>query len=60
MGMNQREWDCLIEKIIAQFGEYKKVVRMRTGEAFKVPVRDILEKGLREQDLDQYPKWEEE
>ncbi len=49
----------LINRLVAQFGEFKKVVRSSTGEAFKVPTRDILEKGIREQDLDQYPKWEQ-
>jgi len=50
----------LVQKFIDQFGEFKKVVRMTTGEAFKVPTRDIIEKGIREQELDQYPKWEVE
>ncbi len=50
----------LIQELIARFGEFKKVVRMRTGVAYKVPTRDILVKGIREQDLDQYPKWVEE
>ncbi len=51
--------DELASRLVAQFGEFKKVVRMTTGEAFKVPTRDIIEKGIREQDLDQYPKWDE-
>lgn len=49
----------LIQELIARFGEFKKVVRMRTGVAYKVPTRDILEKGIREQDLDRYPLWED-
>ena len=49
----------LIQELIARFGEFKKVVRMRTGVAYKVPTRDILEKGIREKDLDQYPLWED-
>ncbi len=48
-----------VNRMIAEFGEFKKVVRITTGEAFKVPTRDIIEKGVREQDLDQYPRWEE-
>lgn len=58
-----REWTCsdahheeLVNRLVAQFGEFKKIVRMATGEAFKVPTRDIIEKGIREQDLDQYPR----
>jgi len=34
------------------------VVRQSTGIAYKVPIRDIIERGIREQDLDQYPLWE--
>lgn len=41
-----------------RFGPYKKIVRLSTGEAFKVPVVDIIERGIKEQDLDKYPKWE--
>ncbi|MBA7578256.1 hypothetical protein ES708_20118 [subsurface metagenome] len=49
----------LVSRLIARFGEFKKVVSQSTGVAYKVPIRDIIEKGIREQDLDQYPLWEE-
>lgn len=49
--------DELIKRLIEKWGEFRMVVRMKTGEAFKVPTRDILEKGVREQDLDRYPVW---
>ncbi|MDD5701384.1 MAG: hypothetical protein PHU23_04960 [Dehalococcoidales bacterium] len=42
-----------------RFGEFKKIVRISTGEAFKVPMKDIIEKGICEQDLDKYPRWED-
>ncbi len=48
----------LVKRLIARFGEFKKVVRQSTGIAYKVPIRDIIERGIREQDLDQYPLWE--
>jgi len=54
--------DChkeLVRRLIAEFGEFKKVVRAGTGIAYRVPTRDILEKGLREGDLDRYPIWED-
>lgn len=61
-----REYTCsdecheeFVRRLIADFGEFKKVVRAATGVAYRVPTRDIIEKGLREQDLDQYPLWEE-
>lgn len=49
----------LANRLIARFSEFKKVVRQSTGIAYKVPTRDILEKGIREQDLDRYPIWKE-
>jgi len=42
-----------------EFGAYKKVVRLTTGETFLVPIRDIVEKGVNEQDLDSYPRLKE-
>ncbi len=56
---SQKCHDELVSNLIARFGEFKKVVRAPTGVAYKVPTRDILEKGIREQDLDRYPLWEE-
>ncbi|MBA7709036.1 hypothetical protein ES703_117943 [subsurface metagenome] len=53
------EGNLMMESLIAQFGEFKKVARMSTGVAYKVPTRDIIEKGILEQELDQYPKWED-
>lgn len=49
----------LVRRLLAEFGEFKKVVRMSTGIAYKVPTRDIIERGIREEELDQYPLWEE-
>lgn len=51
--------DELVRRLIEKYGEFKLVVRASTGEAFKVPTRDIIEKGIQEQELDQYPKWED-
>jgi len=50
----------LIVQLVNIFGEYKKVVDAVTGKAYKVPTRDILEKGLRHADLPKYPEWREE
>ena len=47
--------DELVSRLLLKYGEFKIVVRMSTGESFKVPTRDIIEKGIREKDLDQYP-----
>ncbi len=47
----------LIQKMEAQFGLYKKVVDMETGITFRVPIRDIIVKGLKQQELHKYPEW---
>ncbi len=57
---SQKCHDELVSTLIARFGEFKKVIRARTGVAYKVHTRDIVEKGISEQNLDQYPRWEEE
>lgn len=46
----------MVNRLITKIGEFKIVVRTSTGEAFKVPTRAIIEKGIREQELDRYPK----
>lgn len=51
--------EILILKLERKFGKFKKVVRSSTGVAYRVPLREIAEKGLREQDLDRYPVWKE-
>lgn len=37
--------------------DFIKVVRASTGVAYKVPIKDTIEKGVREEDLDRYPLW---
>ena len=49
----------LARRLVAQFGEFKQVVSMTTGVAYKVPMIDIIELGVREPDLDRYPVWED-
>jgi len=51
--------DKLINLLIFKHGECKKITRATTGESFKVPLRDILENGVREEELDKYPRWED-
>lgn len=47
----------LVRRWEVKCGKYKKIVRKTTGEAFKVPIRTIIEQGIKEQDLDKFPKW---
>ncbi len=49
----------LVRRLAADSGEFKKVVRLSTGVAYKVPTRDIIEKEIRVENLGQYPIWEE-
>ena len=55
--------DCheiAIDFIESQFGVYKKVTDEVSGITYKVPVRDIIEKGLKQPDLVNYPLWTED
>ena len=55
--------DChekAVDFIEGQFGVYKKVVDAVSGNIYRVPVRDIIELGLKQQDLKNYPAWMEE
>jgi len=47
--------DELVSRLIAEFGEFKKVVDQTTGTAYRVPTRDIIERGIKWRDLDRYP-----
>jgi len=49
-----------IDEVVQKYGEYKKVVDVATGKTHKVPTREILEKGLCQQDLWKYPEWKDE
>lgn len=45
--------------LIERFGEYKRVVDLKTGIEYKVPTRYIVEHGLKTSELPQFPRWEE-
>ena len=54
--------DChekMVYKFEQEFGTYKKVVDDTTGLTHKVPVRDIVERGLKQSELHKYPLWTE-
>lgn len=51
--------DVLIDTIESIVGKYKKVTRLETGVDYKVPTIDLIEKGIKEEDLDKYPIWNE-
>ena len=49
----------MVDRLEREFGIYKRVMDIETGKAHRVPTRDIIEKGLRHQDLKNYPEWRE-
>lgn len=49
-----------IDIMVVMFGRFKKVVDSETGKTYRVPTREILEKGLKHEDLVKYPEWKEE
>lgn len=49
----------LVKGLISEFGEYKKVIHQSTGVAYRVPTRDIIERGIQGRELDRYPRWED-
>lgn len=55
--------DChekFVHEVEEEFGKYKKVVDMATGKAYRVPTREIIERGLKHSDLERYPEWRDE
>ena len=48
-----------LKALIKEFGEFKKVIDMVSGFAYKVPLTDIITKGLKQQELNKYPIWED-
>jgi hypothetical protein len=48
-----------IDELVEKFGEHKKIIDQVTGKAYKVPTRDILEKGLSHSNLPKYPEWKD-
>jgi len=51
--------DChkkLVDNLEREFGRYKKVTDMTTGISYRIPTREIIERGLRQQNLRRYPR----
>ena len=49
--------DKFIVKMIHEHGLYKKVIDQETNIAYKIPTRLIIEEGLRQENLKNYPQW---
>lgn len=50
--------EAFVIRLERQFGKHKRVVDIVRGKVFLVPVRDIIEKGIGQKDLWQYPSVE--
>jgi hypothetical protein len=46
-----------VNQLIKQFGEFKLVVDQTSGKTYKVPTKEIIEKGLKWRDLSRYPEF---
>jgi len=52
--------DChekFIEKMLTEHGLFKKVIDQETNIAYKVPTRIIIEEGLKQEELKNFPEW---
>ena len=47
----------MVDGLVEKFGEFKKIVDVETGVAYKVPTAEVLERGLWREDLKKHPKW---
>ena len=50
--------EIFVHKMEQEVGGYKKVVDMVTGKAHRVPTRYIIENGLKQMELKNFPEWE--
>ena len=57
---SERCHEELVRLAEGQFGKVKNVVDSVTGISYKVPTRDIIEKGLKWEDLTKYPVWKDD
>jgi hypothetical protein len=49
----------LVDYMIEDTGKYQKVIDTETGTAHRVPTRLIIEEGITQQHLKEFPKWTE-
>lgn len=51
--------EILVKFLEMVFGTAKKVIDMNTNLEYRIPTRDIIEKGLNHDDLTKYPLWDD-
>jgi len=47
-----------VEKMLDEFGEYKKITDNVSGLTYKVPTKQIVEKGITQEQLKDFPLWD--
>ena len=48
-----------VRALVSQFGEFKRVMDQTTEKSYRVPTKDIIEKGLKWHALARYPEWDD-
>ncbi len=46
-----------VEKMLAEFGNYKKITDEDSGLSYKVPTKQIVEEGITQDQLKNFPFW---
>jgi hypothetical protein len=52
--------DChskFVEKMLVEFGDYKKITDESSGISYKVPTKQIVEEGITQKQLKDFPVW---
>jgi len=47
-----------VEKMLEEFGEYKKITDNVSGLTYKVPTKQIVEEGITQDQLKDFPLWD--
>ncbi|MEK6880021.1 MAG: hypothetical protein AABY22_10455 [Nanoarchaeota archaeon] len=51
--------EALVKKMEHDFGKFKRVVDAESGLVHKIPVRTIIENGIKQTNLKNFPLWDD-
>jgi len=54
---SEKCFETLIQRLEQKFGTHIKVVDLKTMKAYSVPLRDIVEGGLKQKNLKYFSEW---
>ena len=54
---SEKCYETLIQRLEQEFGTHMKVLDLKTMKAYSVPLRDIVEGGLRRKNLRYFSEW---